>query len=245
MGALGYYQSIESFALVDGPGVRSVLFLQGCPFRCLFCHNPDTWPFLKTNPISPEEAFAKLSRFKPYWKGNGGITVSGGEPLSQLDFLVDFAKICRKNGISLAVDTAGGPFHREEKWLQKFDSLLENSDLFLMDMKVFDPKIHKELVGADNANILDLYHYLAEKSFPIWVRRVLVPGWNDDPKILAQEGEFLASLGNVKRIEVLPYHTLGTFKYKKLGIPYRLEGVNPPSEEQIKEAERLLRVTNY
>mgnify|MGYP002521906788 FL=1 len=122
MGTLGYYQSIESFALVDGPGVRSVLFLQGCPFRCLFCHNPDTWPFLKANPISPEEAFAKLSRFKPYWKGNGGITVSGGEPLSQLDFLVDFAKICRKNGISLAVDTAGGPFLRGEKWLQKIDS---------------------------------------------------------------------------------------------------------------------------
>ena len=101
------------------------------------------------------------------------------------------------------------------------------------------------MVGADNANVLDLFHCLAEKKFPIWVRRVLVPGWNDDPKILAQEGEFLSSLGNVKRIEVLPYHTLGTFKYKKLGIPYRLEGINPPSEEQVKEAEKLLRVSSY
>lgn len=240
MGTLGYYQSIESFALVDGPGVRSVLFLQGCPFRCLFCHNPDTWPFLKTNAITPEEAFKKLARFKPYWKDNGGITVSGGEPLSQLDFLLEFAEICRKNGISLAIDTAGGPFRRDPEWLTKFDELLNNCSLFLLDMKVIDPEQHKKLVGADNKNVLDLFRYLAEKKFPVWVRRVLVPGYNDQEEFLAKEGEFFASLGNIQRIEVLPYHTLGTFKYDKLGIPYALKGVNPPSKESVEKAKRLL-----
>ncbi len=242
MGTLGYYQSIESFALVDGPGVRSVLFLQGCPFRCLFCHNPDTWPFLKTNPVTPEEAFKKMSRFKPYWKDHGGITVSGGEPLSQIDFLLEFAKLCRQNGVSLAIDTAGGPFNRNPEWLKKFDELLTYCDLFLLDMKVIDPEVHKKLVGADNKNVFDLFSYLSEKSFPIWIRRVLVPGWNDQPEILKKEGEFFASLNNIKRIEVLPYHTLGTFKYEKLGIPYPLKGVNPPSKEAVEQAKVLLKV---
>ena len=245
MGTLGYYQSIESFALVDGPGVRSVLFLQGCPFRCLFCHNPDTWPFLKKNPITPEEAFRKLIRFKPYWKNNGGITVSGGEPLSQLDFLVEFAKICRKNGISLTFDTAGGPFRKDPKWLARFDELLENSSLFLLDMKVIDEEQHKKLVGASNQNVLSLFRYLDEKKFPVWVRRVLVPGYNDREEFLRKEGEFFASLGNIQRIEVLPYHTLGTFKYEKLGIPYALKGVNPPTPDEVEKANRLLGVQRY
>ena len=245
MGTLGYYQSIESFALVDGPGVRSVLFLQGCPFRCLFCHNPDTWPFLKKNPITPEEAFRKLIRFKPYWKDNGGITVSGGEPLSQLDFLVEFAKICRKNGISLAIDTAGGPFRKDPKWLARFDELLENSSLFLLDMKVIDEEQHKKLAGASKQNVLGLFRYLDEKKFPVGVRRVLVPGYNDREEFLRKEGEFFASLGNIQRIEVLPYHALGTFKYEKLGIPYALKGVNPPTPDEVEKANRLLGVQRY
>lgn len=244
MGTLGYYQSIESFALVDGPGVRSVLFLQGCPFRCLFCHNPDTWPFLKTNPISPEDAFRKLSRFKPYWKDNGGITVSGGEPLSQIDFLIELGVLCKENGVSFVIDTAGGPFEETPSFLKKFDRLLEASSLFLLDLKVIDPVQHRKLVGADNKNVLSLFSYLSKKRFPIWVRRVLVPGWNDDEKWLKEEGKFLSRLGNVLRIEVLPYHTLGTFKYKKLGIPYPLEEVEPPSEAQIKRAEELLGVSS-
>ncbi len=243
MGTLGYYQSIESFALVDGPGVRSLLFLQGCPYRCLFCHNPDTWPFLKNNPITAEEAFAKLVRFKPYWKDNGGITVSGGEPLSQIDFLIELGEICKENGVSFIVDTSGAPFSKSPQFLAKFDKLLGFCDLFLLDMKVIDHDQHQKLVGAGNENVLEMYRYLAKKGFPIWVRRVLVPGWNDKEEWLAQEGEFLASLGNVQRIEVLPYHTLGVYKYKKLGIPYPLEGVNPPNEEQVRRAESLLRVS--
>ncbi len=242
MGTLGYYQSIESFALVDGPGVRSLLFLQGCPYRCLFCHNPDTWPFLKNNPITSEEAFAKLVRFKPYWKDNGGITVSGGEPLSQIDFLIELGEICKENGVSFIVDTSGAPFSKSPQFLAKFDKLLGFCDLFLLDMKVIDHDQHQKLVGAGNENVLEMYRYLAKKRFPIWVRRVLVPGWNDKEEWLAQEGEFLASLGNVQRIEVLPYHTLGVYKYKKLGIPYPLEGVNPPNEEQVRRAESLLGV---
>ena len=183
-----------------------------------------------------------MSRFKPYWKNHGGITVSGGEPLSQLDFLVEFARLCHQNGVSLAIDTAGGPFNRNSEWLRKFDELLSYCTLFLLDMKVIDPDQHKKLVGADNKNVLDLFAYLSEKKFPIWIRRVLVPGWNDQEEYLKKEGEFFASLSNIKRIEVLPYHTLGTFKYEKLGIPYPLKGVNPPSLEAVEKAKTLLRI---
>ena len=241
MGTLGYYQSIESFALVDGPGVRSVIFLQGCPYRCLFCHNPDTWPFLKTNPIEAQEAFKKLSRFKPYWGDKGGITVSGGEPLSQIDFLLELGEICKKENVSFVIDTAGGPFSKNPQFLAKFDRLLSFCCLFLLDMKVIDRKQHQKLVGADNQNVLEMYEYLAKKHFPIWVRRVLVPGYNDKEEWLKKEWDYLASLGNVQRIEVLPYRTLGVFKYKKLGIPYPLDGVNQPSEEEIERAKKLLK----
>lgn len=183
-----------------------------------------------------------MSRYKPYWKDHGGITVSGGEPLSQIDFLLEFARLCHQNGVSLAIDTAGGPFNRNPEWLKKFDELLTYCDLFLLDMKVIDSEMHKRLVGADNKNVLDLFTYLSEKSFPIWIRRVLVPGWNDRPEILKKEGEFFSSLSNIRRIEVLSYHTLGTFKYEKLGIPYPLKGVNPPSGDMVEQAKTLLKV---
>ena len=197
---------------------------------------------MKTNPITAEEAFKKLYRYKPYWRDNGGITVSGGEPLSQIDFLLELGEICKKNGVSFIIDTAGGPFNKSPQFLAKFDKLLGFCDLFLLDMKVIDPDQHLKLVGANNQNVLELYKYLAEKHFPIWVRRVLVPGLNDKEEWLSKEGEFLGSLGNVQRIEVLPYHTLGVFKYKKLRIPYPLEGVEPPTQEQVERAKELLRV---
>lgn len=242
---IGYYQSIESFALVDGPGVRSVLFLQGCNMRCLFCHNPDTWFLTKTNPITPKEAFNKLIRYRPYWQNHGGITISGGEPLIQLDFLIEFTALCKKAGIKTAIDTAGQPFTREEPFFSKFNKLLANTDLFLLDIKAINPIVHKKLTGKDNTNIIDLFHYLSDIGFPIWIRQVLVPGINDKEEDLKETGEFISSLTNVKRVEILPYHTLGVPKYRKLGIPYKLEGILPPTAEEIKKAEILLGIEKY
>jgi len=242
---IGYYQSIESFALVDGPGVRSVLFLQGCPFRCLFCHNPDTWKFLKINPITPIEAFNKLKRFAPYWKNHGGITISGGEPLAQIDFLIEFGKICKENNISLTIDTAGGPFSLQKPFIDKFNELLKYIDLIMLDIKCIDPVIHKKITGKDNKNIIDMFKYLSDINFPIWIRHVLVPNLTDNDDLLKKTSLFIESLQNVERVEVLPYHTLGLFKYEKLNIKYPLKGVLPPTQERINNANKLLKVDNY
>lgn len=242
---LGYYQSIESFALVDGPGVRSVLFLQGCPFRCLYCHNPDTWAFSKSNPITPSEALNKLIRFKPYWKDHGGITISGGEPLSQIDFLIEFAKLCKRNNISVAVDTSGGLFSKNEAFLNKFNELLKYVDLFLLDLKCIDEDLHIKITGHSNKNVLEMFNYLSERNIPIWIRHVLVPTLTDNDELLKRTSDFISSLKNVQRVEILPYHTLGVFKYEKLGIDYPLNGVDTPNNERIENAKKILKVDTY
>ena len=242
---LGYIDSFESFALVDGPGVRSVLFLQGCPFRCLYCHNPETWEFIKKNPLTPKQVLDKLLRYKPYWKDHGGITISGGEPLSQIDFILALAKLAKKEGITTVIDTAGGPFSREEPFFSKFNELLKYVDLFLLDIKSIDSSIHKTITGKDNKNIIDLFRYLDEKGFPIWIRHVLVPSYTDDDEMLRRTSEFIASLNNVERVEVLPYHAMAIPKYEKLGIPYRLKDIFSPSKERVKNAEEILNVNKY
>ncbi|MFA6860973.1 MAG: pyruvate formate-lyase-activating protein [Bacilli bacterium] len=242
---VGYYNSIESFALVDGPGVRSVLFLQGCNMRCLFCHNPETWNLNKEQGITPSEAFKKLIRYQPYWQNHGGITISGGEPLLQMDFLLEFVKLCKKNHIKTTIDTAGEPFSREEPFFSKFNDLIANTDLFLLDIKSINPRVHLKLTGKKNDNILDLFHYLSDKGFPIWIRQVLVPTINDKEEDLKKTGEFISSLKNVRRVEILPYHTLGISKYQQLGIPYPLKSVAVPSDAEIKQAEQLLGVSKY
>jgi len=242
---IGYYQSIESFGLVDGPGVRSVLFLQGCQMRCAFCHNPDTWEINARSPITPSEAFSKLIRYKPYWQNNGGITISGGEPLLQMDFLIEFTSICKKNGVSVVIDTAGEPFKEDKEYLSKLDALCENVSLFMMDIKSINPEVHKKLTLKDNSNILKMFKYLSDKNIPIWIRYVLVPGINDNQEDLIKTSEFIKSLSGVKRVEILPYHTLGVLKYEKLGIPYRLKGILPPTTEEVKKAEKLLCVEDY
>lgn len=243
--SVGYYQSIESFALVDGPGVRSVIFLQGCPFRCMYCHNPDTWPFNKTNPITPTEALNKLYRYKTYWKDNGGITISGGEPLAQIDFLLEFCKLCKEQGIHITIDTSGATFTRNEPYFSKFQELLKYVDLIMLDIKALNSDLHQKITGSDNKHVLDMFDYLASINFPIWIRHVLVPTLTDNDDSLKEIGAFIATLPNVKRVEVLPYHTLGLFKYEKLNIKYPLADVNPPSEERIKNANELLRTASY
>ncbi len=243
--AKGYYQSIESFALVDGPGVRSVLFLTGCPFRCLYCHNPDTWEIDPTLVITPEEALKKLIRFKPYWKDNGGITLSGGDPLVQMDFVIEFCKLAKEHSINITIDTAGGPFNRSPEFLKKFDELLAYTDLIMLDIKCIDDTIHQKLTGKSNQNVIDMFHYLDEKKFPIWIRHVLVPGITDDDELLKKTDLFIKSLSNVKRVEVLPYHNLGIHKYDIMKKDYPLKDTPLPTQERIENANALLHTASY
>lgn len=237
----GRIHSTESFGSVDGPGVRYLIFLKGCNMRCLFCHNVDTWQKETSDLRTAEELLDKAERYRSYWGKEGGITVSGGEPLLQIDFLLDLFTKAKARGIHTCIDTAMQPFTREEPFFSKFEALMKVTDLLLVDIKHIDPQMHQKLTGVPNDNILDGFRYLSEIEKPIWVRHVLVPEWTDRDDYLLKTREFLDTLSNVKRVDVLPYHTLGVFKWKALGIPYRLEGIDPPSEERIENARKILR----
>ena len=230
--------SIESFGSADGPGVRFLVFLQGCNMRCKYCHNPDTWKLpgddydnLKT----PEELLKQAKRYKSYWGKTGGITVSGGEALLQIDFLIEFFKLAKQDKIHTTLDTAGNPFTREPEFFDKFNELLKYTDLFMLDIKHIDDEEHKKLTGFTNKNILDMAEYLSKQGKDMWIRHVLVPGINDDEKYLKRLYEFISKLKTVKKVEILPYHTLGVFKWKELGYKYSLEDVEPPTKEQVEK----------
>lgn len=242
----GFIHSIESFGSVDGPGIRYIYFLHGCPLRCKFCHNPDTWANAKpTMEMTPQEALDKAIKYKSYWGNEGGITISGGEPLLQIDFLLELFKLAKKESINTCIDTSGGNFTRDEPFFSKFNELMKYTDLLLVDIKHIDDNEHKELTGKTNVNILDMAKYLDEINKPVWIRHVLVPGVSDKDEYLIELDKFISGLSNVKKIEVLPYHTLGIFKWEELGIPYQLEGVNPPTQERIDNANKLLHTDNY
>ena len=243
---VGAIHSIESFGSVDGPGVRYILFLHGCPLRCKYCHNPDTWANSKeTMEMTPQEALEKALKYKTYWGNEGGITISGGEPLLQIDFLIELFKLAKKEGVNTLIDTSGANFTREEPFFNKFNELMKYTDLLLLDIKHIDSQKHKELTGKPNDNILDMAKYLSDINKSVWIRHVLVPGISDVDEYLIELDKFISSLNNVKKVEVLPYHTLGTFKWEELNIPYQLEGVNPPSQERVDNANKLLHVDNY
>ena len=242
----GKIHSYETFGLVDGPGVRYVVFLQGCHMRCKFCHNPETWSTEVGELVTPQELFNKVIRYKNYWGKNangqidGGVTVSGGEPLLQLEFVTEFFKLLKTKGVHTTIDTAGNPFTMEEPWLGQFRKLMEVTDLFMLDIKEMDPEKHKELTKWTNENILQMAKFLSDNGKEMWIRHVLVPGVTDDEDSLVQLREFLATLKTVSRTEILPYHTLGLFKWKNLNIPYPLEGVPTPTQEEVERAEQLL-----
>lgn len=238
--ARAFYSKFESFASVDGPGVRSVLFLTGCPFRCLYCHNPETWTNNNAKEIEAIDAFKLLTKYKPYWKNNGGVTISGGEPLLQIDFLIELFKLLKEKGISTCIDTAGGPFTKEEPFFSKFNELLKYTDLFLMDIKAPNSELHKKITGKDNSNVISMFEYLKEKNFPVWIRYVLVPGYTDSQEILNETKRFIDTLPNVLKVEVLPYHPFALPKYEELGIPYPLKDTNMPDKESVALAKEIL-----
>lgn len=241
----GYIHSTESFGSVDGPGVRFIVFMQGCNMRCKYCHNPDTWSRNDGKEVTADEIIKAAMRYKSYWGKKGGITISGGEPLLQIDFLLELCKKAHEQGINIVIDTAGKPFSRKEPFFSKFNELLEYIDLIMLDLKHIDDKAHSDLTGVSNENILDLANYLSEKNFPVWIRHVLVPGINDDDFTLNKLYQFIRTLNNIKRVEILPYHNLGQFKYEDLGIEYPLDGLRSPSKESVANAQRLLHITDY
>ena len=237
---LGNIHSVESFGSADGPGVRYIVFLKGCAMRCKYCHNPDTWAGQGEDWQTPEEVLNKALRYKNYWKKNGGITVSGGEALLQIDFVTELFRLSKEKGVNTCLDTSGNPYTRQEPFFGKFRKLMEVTDLFMLDIKHMDPAGHRKLTGCDNANILDMACFLSDSGKAMWIRHVLVPGISDDEKQLTSLRKFIDTLKTVERVEILPYHTLGVFKWKELGLPYQLEGVEPPTEEQVKRAKELL-----
>lgn len=236
----GYIHSIESFGTVDGPGIRFVIFMQGCPLRCLYCHNPDTWNLNSGKEISADEILGEYLKNLPFYK-NGGITVTGGEPLLQIDFLTELFVKAKKHNIHTCIDTSGITFSKENQdYLKKLDFLLGYTDLVMLDIKHIDPTIHQKLTGADNKNILAFAKYLEEKNIALWIRHVVVEGYTDNPKHLFALGQFIGSLENLKALDVLAYHNLGVHKYKELGIPYPLEGLPPLTQEKAKEAKQII-----
>ena len=243
----GIIHSVESFGSVDGPGVRYIIFLQGCHMRCRYCHNPDTWAMKDKNSYeeTPAETLKKALRYRSYWKDNGGITVSGGEALLQLDYVTELFRLAKAEGVHTTLDTSGNPFTREEPFFSKFNELMKYTDLFLLDIKHIDSEKHKALTHWDNSNILDLARYLSDNGKKMWIRHVLVPGYTDDEGDLEKLRDFVKSLKTVDRFEILPYHTLGVFKWKELGMDYTLEDVAPPTGEQIERANNILETKEY
>lgn len=236
----GRIHSIETFGTVDGPGIRYVIFLQGCNFRCAYCHNPDTWDCNGGKLYSVDDIVSDISKYTRYIEG---ITVSGGEPLLQIDFLIELFDRVKSLGVSTCLDTSGSIFDRNNpKIMEKIAKLLDLCDLVMLDIKHIDNDKHIDLTGKPNTNVLDFARYLSDIGKDIWLRYVLVPGINDDIDILSRWYDFSQTLSNVRKIELLPYHRLATYKYKDLGLVYRLENTPEPSKEQIVLAKKILRI---
>lgn len=237
---IGYVHSLESFGSVDGPG---------CPlhyFSKRLCHAMPVLPqsrYLGENagtPATAEELLDKAWRYRSYWGEKGGITVSGGEPLLQIDFLNELFQKAKERGIHTALDTSGNPVTEQEPYFSKWKELMKNTDLVLLDIKHIDEEQHRILTGQSNRNILRMAQLLSEMKKPMWIRHVLVPERNDKDEYLFRLAEFIRELQSVERVEVLPYHTMGIFKWENLGLDYPLEGVCPPSAERVANAKRIL-----
>ncbi|MDE5977914.1 MAG: pyruvate formate lyase-activating protein [Turicibacter sp.] len=237
----GCIHSIESFGTVDGPGLRFIVFVQGCGLRCAYCHNPDSWKMKDGKIIEVSEIISELVKYKEFFDASGGgITVSGGEPLLQMEFVTQLFKECKKHGIHTNIDTSGDLKFNTEERKQQLKELLAVTDMLMLDIKVFDSQKHKQLTGKDNAHILEFGRLVSDMGIPMWIRRVLVPGLTDDNEDLKHTADYIKTLKSVEKIEVLPYHSMGEYKWKQLGYDYPLDGQLPPSDELVKHAEAIL-----
>ncbi len=232
----GNIHSIESCGTVDGPGLRFVVFTQGCPLRCQYCHNPDSWSFDENKKMSVDDILAEYDGVKEFC--HGGMTVTGGEPMAQMDFVTELFRRAREKDIHTALDTSGIYFNKDNT--EKVDELLKYTSLVLLDIKHIDDEEHKKLTGHSNKRILEFARYLSDKRIPMWVRHVVVPGITFNEKYLTQLGEFLATLKNIKALDVLPYHDMAIPKYENLGIEYPLKGVPPLTKVQAMEARNII-----
>ena len=237
----GRIHSLESFGTVDGPGVRFVVFVQGCPMRCAYCHNPDTWEMNGGTFMEPEYIIEQYERNVSFYKG-GGITVTGGEPLMQVDFLIDLFTLANKKGIHTCIDSSGIAYkpNGNPEWLAKLDKLMTLTDLVMLDIKHIDPEKHKELTSQPNEGILAFAAYLNEKNVDMWIRHVIVPGLTDEDEYLYKLGYFIGQFKNLKALDALPYHTMGENKYEKLGMEYKLKGVPAMDKNKLLEKKEVI-----
>lgn len=239
----GKIHSFESFGTVDGPGIRYVIFFKGCPLRCKYCHNPDTWSMEGAEEWEAEDIVKQALKYKGYWGDKGGVTITGGEPLLQMDFAIELLKLFHENGVRTAVDTSGFMFDIDNpENVKKHEELIKYADLFLLDIKHIKRDGHKELTGVYNDHTLAFAKWLSDHDKHMWIRHVLVPGITTEEDEIKELKNFLDTLNTVDKVEVLPYHTMGVVKYKNLGIPYPLEGVEPPTKEQVSYAKEMLKV---
>ena len=229
----GYIHSVETLGTVDGPGVRYVIFTQGCPMRCLYCHNPDTFRMKQGRQVSSSELLADIRKAANFLRrARGGVTISGGEPLFQTKFLTALLRGCKAMKLHTAIDTTGFPGKRTP------DSLLADVDLVLLDIKSFDPLTHSRVTGVDVQPTLDFAHRLSDMGKPMWIRFVLVPGLTDAPENIEGMADFVATLDTVERVEILPFHKLGEYKWQELGLPYVLADTPSPTAEAVRQAQR-------
>ena len=240
---IGKIHSFFAGGTVDGPGIRFVIFLKGCPLRCKYCHNPDTWTQDNALEYSVSDVTTQALKYKGYFENGGGVTVTGGEPLMQIDFVIELFKELKKKKIHTALDTSGIIFNEEnENVMEKINELIKYTDLVLLDIKHIDNDKHLELTGKPNTNILKFAKYLSDNNIHMWIRHVLVPGITLNDEYLLKTKEFIDTLNTVDKIEVLPYHTMGIVKYQNLGLKYPIEGVTPPTREEVRHAKYLLGV---
>ena len=229
---VGHIDSIETLGLVDGPGIRVVVFLQGCPLRCLFCHNPETWTVNDKFLITPEELVRHIYKYRNYFGTDGGVTFSGGEPLFQHDFLLECLKLCKTMGINTCLDTSGS--------CRDYEDILKYVDLVIWDVKALENDAYHKMTGQDINTSLSFLKYCQDTGVKMWIRQVIVPGINDNVDYINRLKDFIRPLKNVEKVELLPYHLLGVSKYKQLGIPYRLEGVPAMDKSKCDELYKVL-----
>jgi pyruvate formate lyase activating enzyme len=234
MSIIGRIHSLESLGTVDGPGIRFVVFMQGCPLRCQFCHNPDTWEVGKGTQYTPAQLFDEIIKYKSYMDySGGGVTFTGGEPLLQAEFILEVSKLCKKHKISVAIDTSGFV------WNDAVKEVLEYTDIVLLDIKNYDPRVYETVTGVELAPTLKLLDYLREKNINTWIRYVLVPKLTDNLDSIRKLSAHLDRFPNVSNIELLGFHKMGEYKWKELGLEYKLSDTKEPDREMMIEVKNI------